>query len=159
MPLMIVWPVSSLSWARKVGSCRFHFQSVGQLLALGGAFRFDGHGDDRVRKLNRFQEDRVLGIAQCVAGDGVTQTDDAHDVARGDRGHLLAPIGLDVPKLRHVFLLVLAGIEHARIGLQFARVHAGVKQVAVFVGVDLEHQAENGSSGRLMDFGVFASWD
>ena len=47
---------------------------------------------------------------------------------------LLAAIGLDVPELRHVFLLVLARIEHAAVGLQPAGIDADVVQIAVLVG-------------------------
>ena len=53
---------------------------------------------------------------------------------------LLAAVGLDVPELRHVFLLVLARVEHAAVGLQLAGIDAHVVQVAVLVGLDLEHQ-------------------
>ena len=53
----------------------------------------------------------------------------------------LAMVGLDAPELRHVFLLVLAGIQHAAVRLQGAGVHPDVMQIAVAVGLNLEHQA------------------
>ena len=82
-----------------------------------------------------------LRVAQRVAGDRMPQADDADDVAGRDRVDLLAAVGLDVPELRHVFLLVLARVEHAAVGLQLAGIDADVVQVAVPVGLDLEHQA------------------
>ena len=66
-----------------------HLQHVGQLLPLGGSLRLDGHRDDRFREGDRLQQDRLLGAAQRVAGDGMPQADDADDVAGRDRLDLL----------------------------------------------------------------------
>ena len=92
-------------------------------------------------KGDRLQQDRLLRVAEGVAGDAVAQADDADDVARLDRFHLLAVVGLDAPELGDVFLLVLARIQHAAVGLQPAGIDADVVQVAVPVGLDLEDQA------------------
>ena len=91
-----------------------------------------------------------LRVAERVAGDRVPQADDADDVAGLDRLDLLAAVGLDAPELRDVFLLVLAGVEHAAVGLQLAGVDAHVVQVAVPVGLDLEDQAAE----RLVGVGL-----
>ena len=71
--------------ARKVGSCRFIISSTSaSFLRSVERLRLDRHRDDRLGKLDRFQQDRMLRIAQRVAGDRVPQADDADDVA-GDR--------------------------------------------------------------------------
>ena len=64
-----------------------------------------------------------------------------------------------LPELRDVFLLVLAGVEHAAVGLQLARVDADVVQVAVPVGLDLEDQPAERlvGVGLADDLGVRAS--
>ena len=80
----------------------------------------------------------------------MTQADDADDVAGRDRIDLAAMVGLDSPQLRHVFLLVLAGIQHAAVRLQRAGVNADVVQIAVPVGLNLEHQAAK----RLVGVGL-----
>ena len=67
-----------------------HLEHVGELLALGRAFRLDGHGDDRLGEVDRFQQDRLMGVAQRVAGYRVPQADDADDVASLDFRDLLA---------------------------------------------------------------------
>src|SRR5205085_8452674 len=59
-----------------------HFQDVAELLALRGAFRLDRHGDDGFWKDNALQDNWGLRIAERVAGDRVTQADDADDVSR-----------------------------------------------------------------------------
>src|SRR5205085_7088120 len=90
-----------------------HFQDVAELLALRGAFRLDRHGDDGFWKDNALQDNWGLRIAERVAGDRVTQADDADDVSRPGAFNLLAAISLNVPKLWDVFLLVFAGIERS----------------------------------------------
>ena len=60
----------------------------------------------------------------------------------------LRSVGLDAPKLRDVFLLVLAGVQHAAVGLQHARVNADVVQIAVAVGLDFEDQPAERLVGR-----------
>ena len=121
-----------------------HLQHVGQLLPLGRRFRLDGHGNDRIGKGDRLQEDRLAGVAERVAGDAVVQADDADDVARLDRVDLLAVVGLDAPELRDIFLLVLAGIIDAAVGLELAGVDPQVMQIAVAVGLNLEDQPAKG---------------
>ena len=127
-----------------------HLQHVGQLLALGRGLRLDGHRDDGFGEGDRFQQDRLLRVAERVAGDRVAQADDADDVAGRDRLDLLAAVGLDPPQLRHVFLLVLAGVVDAAVGLQRAGIDADVVQIAVPVGLNLEHQAAE----RLVGVGL-----
>ena len=160
----MVWPVSSLSVGAKGRILPFHhLQGFGQFFSFGRAFRLDGHGDDRFREGDRFQHDRVAGVAQRVAGDGVPQTDDADDIAGRGRGNLLAAVGLDVPKLRHVFLFVLAGVQHPGAGLQRAGIDPHVVQIAMLVGIDFEDQAAKRRVGvgratlrRVLVFGIDA---
>ena len=134
-----------------------HLQHVGQLLALQRGLRLDGHRDDGFGEGDRLEQDRVLGRAERVAGDRMAQTDDADDVSGRNRLDLGAAVGLDAPQLRHVLLLLLAGVVDAAVGLQRARVYADVVQVAVPVGLNLEHQAAKRLVGVRMADDFFAA--
>ena len=149
MPLMSVWPVSSFSRARKVGSCRFIISSTSasffRSVELSGSMAMEMTVSGKVIDSRRIGS---WGVAERVAGDRVPQADDADDVAGLDRFDLLAVVGLDPPELRHVFLLVLARVEHAAVGLQLAGVDAHVVQIAVRSAWILNTRPQNGSSGR-----------
>ena len=80
----------AFSLARNVGSClRSMLECLAQLLAVVGALRLDRHRDDRLGKLDRFEQDRLAGVAQRVAGDRVAEADHADDVAGPGLGDLL----------------------------------------------------------------------
>ena len=112
MPLMSVWPVSSFSRARKVGSCRFIMSSTSasflRSVEVSGSMAIEMTVSGKAIDSSRIGS---CGVAERVAGDRVAQADDADDVAGRDRVDLRAAVGLDAPELRHVFLLVLAGVE------------------------------------------------
>jgi hypothetical protein len=59
-----------------------HGERFAQLFAVVRTLRLDRHRDNRFRKLDRRQQNRLPRVAQRVAGDRVAQADDAHDVAR-----------------------------------------------------------------------------
>ena len=61
-----------------------HFQRFVELFPFGGRIWFDRHLDNRLRKLDGFQQNRRFGIAERVAGDGIARADHAHDIAGAD---------------------------------------------------------------------------
>ena len=152
MPLISVWPVSSFSDARNVGSClRSIVERVAELLAVVGAFRLDRHRDDRLGKFDRLQQNRLAGVAERVAGDRLAQPDHADDVAGPGLVDLLFFLRrVNPPQLRDVFLLVLARVQHARVRLERARVDPHPRQVARLVRQHLEHQPAE----RLLRIGL-----
>ena len=99
MPLMSVWPVSSLSLARKVGSCRFIMSSTSasflRSVELSGSMAIEMTVSGKAIDSSRIG---CLGVAERVAGDRVPQADDADDVARRGRVDLLAAVGLDAAR-------------------------------------------------------------
>ena len=60
------------------------------LVALG--FRLDGDFDDRIGEFYAFQDHRVVGIAQGVAGGGVLETGKRYDVAGAGLIDILAGV-------------------------------------------------------------------
>ena len=139
---MSVWPVSLLLHLQRRVLPLEHVERVLQLLPLGARFRLDGHRDDRLRELDRLEQDRLAGVADRVAGDRLPHADDADDVAGLDAVDLLFLLGgVNVPELGDVFLDVLAGIEHAAVGLEHARIDADPVDIARLGGQHLEDQA------------------
>ena len=115
MPLISVWPVSPL-WTCKVGSWRLSISRVsGQLVAFGGAVRLDGHRDDRLGELDRSPAGSGRRVSQSVSPViECRRPIKADDVAGPGVSTCSSRLrGVDAPQLRHVFLLVLAGIQHA----------------------------------------------
>ena len=76
MPAMIVWPVSGSVRTRKVGSSSASFCSATrQLVLVGLGLGLDGDVDDRVRELHRLEDDRLVLVAEGVAGPDVLEAD------------------------------------------------------------------------------------
>ena len=119
-----------------------HRERVDQLLFVGRRLGLDGSADDGLGKLDGLQENRVLRVAERVAGDRFLRSDDGDDVTGvGEiEGVLAGWIGVHVIKLGQEFLRVPAGVVNAAIRLGLARVNAKIIQLAVRVGLNLEHQ-------------------
>ena len=93
-----------------------HLQHVGQLLSLGGR---SGSMAMEITVSGKVIDSSRMGCgrAQGVAGHRMAKADQADDVAGLDQLDLLAVVGLDAPELGDVFLLVLARIVDAAVGL------------------------------------------
>ena len=116
-------------------------EAVAQLVLVGLGLRFDGDGDDGDRERDRLQDDRVVGVADGVAGRGVLEPDDGHDVARVRRVLVLAVVRVHLEDAADPLLAVLRGVQDVRAGLEHARVDAQVGQPSdVRVGHDLERE-------------------
>ena len=121
-------------------------------MLVGGGFRLDGSADDSVGEADGFQKDRLLGIAQGVAGDGIAEADQGDDVARRRLRQLFAVfrIGEDMINLADHFLAVLTRIERPALGLEHTGIDAKVEKLAVRIGHDFEDQ----SAKRLFRIGL-----
>jgi len=116
-------------------------QSVAELVLVGLRLRLHGHRDDRDRERDRLEDDGVLGIADRVAGGGVLQADDRHDVARVRRFLVLAVVRVHLEDAADPLLAVLRRVHDVRPGLQDAGVDPQVREAAdVRVGHDLERE-------------------
>ena len=140
MPAMIVWPVSSSVWTWNVGSssdsdCERLAELVLVVLGLG----LDGHVDDGLGELQRLEDDRRVGVAQRVAGGGLLEADDGHDVAGEDGVLVLAVVGVHLEDAADALLAVLGRVEDGGALLELAAVDAEVGELAdVGVAHDLE---------------------
>ena len=82
MPEIIVWPVSSSVRTLKDGSSVASFcRDKTELFLVGLAFRFDRDRYDRIGKIDRFKNDRLVFVAQRIAGRRGFQPDRGGDVA------------------------------------------------------------------------------
>ena len=85
MPLRMVWPDSWSVDTRKDGSsCGQLLQRDAHLFLVGLGLRLDRDLDDRLGEFHALQDDRLVRIAQRVAGARVLEAGQGDDVA-GDR--------------------------------------------------------------------------
>ena len=84
----------------------------------------------------------MLCLAQRVAGDRLLQANQGDNIAGVSLGQILAivRVGEDVIELADQFLGVASGVPDAGIRLERPRINAHVKQLAMRIGNDLEHQ-------------------
>ena len=122
-----------------------HLQHVSQFLALEARLRFDRHRNDRLRKLDLFEKNGVVRIAERVAGDARSGTDHAHDIPGLGLLDLLPAVGLHVPELGDVFLLLPERIPCPAARLERARIDPHKREIAMLLSHDLEDKpAERG---------------
>ena len=115
------------------------------LVLVGLRPRLDLDLDDRLGERDVLEQDRVIRVAQGVAGVGVLEADDRADVAGEDLADLLAVVGVHLEGAPDALLLALRAVEHVRAGLERARVDPEEREVAdERVGRDLEHEARQG---------------
>src|SRR5215210_5811646 len=112
-----------------------------QLLLVALGLRLDGHRDDRGREGHRLQDHRLLRVGQGVTRRRLLHAVDGDDLAGTHALALFALVGVHLVDLADPLLAVLGAVEHRRTGVELARVHADVGQLAqVLVGLDLEGQ-------------------
>ena len=111
IPEMTVCPVSSSNFTTNVGSSSASLRGRAQLVLVGLRLRLDGDRDDRRREADGFEDDRVVGVADRVAGRGVLQAHDGDDVARVRRLDVLAVVGVHLQDPTDALLAVLRRVE------------------------------------------------
>ena len=89
-------------------------EGQGQLVLVGLGLGLDGDFDDRLREDDRLEHDRVIRVAQGVAGEGVLEADRGGDVAGVDHVDLFAVVGVHLEDAADPLLLALGGVEHVR---------------------------------------------
>ena len=125
----------------------------GQLLLVTLGLGLDGDLDDRVRECHRLEDDLVVRIAQGVTGGGVLQADHRVDVTGRCSLHRVFLVGVHLEQLAQTLLLALGGVDDLSAGIDLARVHPDVGELAEErVRGDLERQTgERLVGGRLAD--------
>ena len=124
MPAMMVCPVSVSVRTRNVGSSSCELlQRVAELVLVGLGLGLDGDVDDRVRELHRLEDDRLVLVAERVAGAGVLEPDGRGDVAREHFLDLVPLVGVHLQEPADALPLVLGGVVDVAARLERARVH------------------------------------
>ena len=142
MPEISVWPVSSLVRTWKVGSSSARRPSATDIFSWSdfvlGSIATEMTGSWNV---DRLELDRRVGRGQRVAGDDLLDADAGGDVARVDLLDLLAVVGVHHQDAADALGAAGGDVQHARAGLELARVDAEVGELAdVGVGHDLERE-------------------
>ena len=124
---------------------RVLFRQLGQrdahLLGTGLGLGLDGHADDRVGEVHALENDRVLFVAQGIAGGGVLQADSRSDIARIDGLDILTVVGVHLQDAADTLVLILDRVVDGGAGVQRAGVDTEEAQLAdIGVGHDLERQ-------------------
>ena len=120
-------------------------QPDAHLLEVALRLGLDRDLDDGVRELHPLEHDRVLLVAERLAGHDVLEPADRDDVP-GARGlDVLARVGVHLEQPPDALLAALVRVEHVGAGLDRARVDAHEGQGAdELVGHDLEGEAREG---------------
>ena len=124
-----------------------------QLLLVALGLGLDGHLDDRIRERHRLQHDLVARVTQGVAGGGVLETDHGVDVTRRGPLDRVLLVGVHLEQLAQALLLALGRVHDLGTGLDLARVHPDVGQLAE-EGVHGDLEGQRGE--RLVDRGLAA---
>ena len=142
MPERMVWPVSGSVWTLKVGSSRISLSSDNaQLFLIALGLRLDRHGDHRRRKFNRLEHDRILLVADRVAGADVLQPDRRRNIAAINLLDLLALVGVHLQQAADALDRVPGRVVHARAGLELPGIDPEKGQMPdKWIGHDLENQ-------------------
>ena len=151
MPAMITWPVCCRCCTRKVGSSAISFcRPDAELLLVGLGLRLDRQRDDRLREVHRLEHDRLLLVAQRVAGRDALEADRRGDVAGVDFLDFLALVRVHLQQAADALGALLGRVVDASTRREHARVDAEERELAdERVGHDLERQrAERRVVGR-----------
>ena len=117
-------------------------QGDAHLLLTGLGLRLDGHADNGLGEFHGLEDDRMLLIAERVAGRGVLHTDRGGDIAGIDRVDILAVIGVHLQDAAQTLAGALRGVQNGRALVEAAGINAEEAQLAdIRVGRDLEGQS------------------
>ena len=112
-----------------------------ELFLIGLGLRLDGERNDGLRKIHRLEHDRMLLVAERVAGRDALQADRRRDVACVHVLDFLALVRVHFQEAADALAALLGGVVDARPRGQHARIHAEERELTdERVGHDLERQ-------------------
>ena len=116
-------------------------QRDAEFVLVGLRLGLNSHFDDRLGEHDRLEHDRVIRIAQGVAGEGFLQAHSRGDVAGIYDIHFFAVIGMHLKDAADPLLLALGPVQNVRACLQVARIDPEVGELSnVRICGDLEGQ-------------------
>ena len=105
---MIVCPVSSSVFTLKEGSSRANlWREDPQFFKIALCLWFDGNGDDRIREVHRFENDRLFFTADRIPGRRIFETHGGEDISGRDLLNLLPLVGMHLQQTADPFSLSL----------------------------------------------------
>ena len=120
-------------------------QAHGHLVLLGLGLGLNGNGDDRRGELDGLEDDRVLLVAEGLAGGGVLEADAGDDVTGGAGVTVNALVGVHLEDAAQTLAVVLDRVVDVGARLGLTGVDADVGELAdVGVGHDLEGEGREG---------------
>ena len=120
---------------RELGKSDRHF------FLTGLCFRLDCQVDNGFGELHRFQNDRMLGITEGVAGGRVFQAHRGVDIARIAYVDIFSVVRVHLKDTAHALRISLAGIEYGSTCFNGTRIDAEEAKLSdVGVGSNLERQ-------------------
>ena len=142
MPEMMVWPDSSSVRTRNDGSSCARRSSATPIFSWStlvlGSTRLRDH---RLGEHHALERDRLLHVADGLAGDDVLQADHGGDVAGADFLDFLALVGVHLQQAADALLAAPHRGQHGVARDQHAGIHADERELAdERVGHDLERQ-------------------
>ena len=100
------------------------------LFLVGLGPRLDGHGDHGLGELHSFQRDRLLDVAERIAGGHILQADGGGDIARVHFLDLLAIVRVHLQDAADAFLPVLDRVVDRVARVQHAGIDTEEDQIA-----------------------------
>src|SRR5690606_17151296 len=102
--------------------CQF-LEPDAELIAVRFGFRLDSDTNDRLRKIDLLEDDRMVGIAKGIPGFDVLEPDSGGDVTGPDDVDVLPVIRVHEQDAPDPFLPLGSGVQHLRSFVQGAAVY------------------------------------
>src|SRR5438067_2376734 len=113
-----------------------------ELVLICAGFGLDSDANYRRGKLDRFQNDRLVFVANCVAGGDLLHAADGDDLTRARSFNIFALVSVHAHQPTHALARILRRVVRVRTRLDRAAVDSHKRKLAqMLVGHDLEYQA------------------
>ncbi len=120
-------------------------QSGRELIQIFLGLGLYGNTNHRIGEVNCFQDDRLVLVAQRVAGTDIFESYTGANVSRSDKIFRILLVGVHLEETGNTLLLSRAWVVHVRSGLNLTRVYAEETQTShIGIGSNLERKCTHG---------------
>jgi len=113
------------------------------LLLTDFGLRLNGNADNRLWEFHRFQDDRMLGVAQGITGGGVLQAHGTGNITGIAGLNVFAVVRMHLQNSAHALIVFLHRVIDAGAGIHSTGVHTEEAQLA-YIGVGHDLESESG---------------